>query len=114
VRFAKREARARRGAWLAEELQAFAQLGHEKRTLVLLDVRWHAKRGSASYQWCDIDFGKRTLNIESSIWNSIWDGQNRRKREGIMRGREMITDLLRWPAKRRYAKEGDWIFASNV
>jgi hypothetical protein len=26
---------------------------------------------------------------------------------------EMITDLMRWRGETRYAKEGDWIFASN-
>ena len=49
----------------AEELQRlFAQLGSRERTLVLLDVPTGMRRGEVlATQWCDIDSGKKTLNI---------------------------------------------------
>jgi integrase len=100
----------------AEELQKlFAQLGPRERTLVLLDVPTGMRRGEVlATQWCDIDFGKRTLNIRKSIWQQHLGPVKTEESEKVMPlDDEMITDLLRWRGETRYAKEGDWIFASN-
>ena len=58
----------------ADELQRlFAELGPRERTLVLLDVPTGLRRGEVlATQWCDIDFGKKTLNVRRSIGNSTW------------------------------------------
>jgi integrase len=101
---------------VAEELQKlFAQLGPRERTLVLLDVPTGMRRGEVlATQWCDIDFGKRTLNIRKSIWQQHLGPVKTEESEKVMPlDDEMITDLLRWRGETRYAKEGDWIFASN-
>ena len=101
---------------VAEELQKlFGQLGPRERTLVLLDVPTGMRRGEVlATQWCDIDFGKRTLNIRKSIWQQHLGPVKTEESEKVMPlDDEMITDLLRWRGETRYAKEGDWIFASN-
>ena len=100
----------------AGELQKlFAQLGSRERTLVLLDVPTGMRRGEVlATQWCDIDFGKRTLNIRKSIWQQHLGPVKTEESEKVMPlDDEMITDLLRWRGETRYAKDGDWIFASN-
>lgn len=100
----------------AEELQKlFAKLGSRERTLVLLDVPTGMRRGEVlATQWCDIDFGKKTLNIRRSIWQQHLGPVKTEESEKVMPlDDEMIADLLRWRRETRYAKDGDWIFASN-
>src|SRR5260370_4820243 len=100
----------------AGELQKlFAQLGSRERTLVLLAVPTGMRRGEVlATQWCDIDFDKRTLNVRKSIWQQHVGPVKTEESEKVMPlDDEMITDLLRWRRETRYAKEGDWIFASN-
>ena len=100
----------------AEELQKlFAELDPRERTLVLLDVPTGMRRGEVlATQWCDIDFGKRTLNIRKSIWQQHLGPVKTEESEKVMPlDDEMITDLLRWRGETRYAKEGDWIFTAS-
>src|SRR5260370_13879078 len=100
----------------AEEVQKlFAHLGPRERTLVLMDVPTGMRRGEVlATQWCDIDFDKRTLNIRKSIWQQHLGPVKTEESEKVMPlDDEMITDLLRSRRETRYAKEGDWIFASN-
>jgi integrase len=98
-----------------EQQRLFAQLGSRERTLVLLDVPTGMRRGEVlATQWCDIDFGKRTLNIRNSIWQQHLGPVKTEESEKVMPlDDEMITDLLRWRGETRYAKDGDWIFANN-
>lgn len=65
-------------------------------------------------QWCDIDFDKRTLNVRKSIWQQHVGPVKTEESEKVMPlDEEMIADLLRWRTETRYAKDGDWIFASD-
>ena len=100
----------------AEELQRlFAELGPRERTLVLLDVPTGMRRGEVlATQWCDIDFGKKTLNVRKSIWQQHLGPVKTEESEKIMPlDDEMITDLLRWRSETPYAGDQDWIFASE-
>lgn len=100
----------------AEELQRlFAELGPRERTLVLLDVPTGMRRGEVlATQWCDIDFGKKTLNIRRSIWQQHLGPAKTEESEKVMPlDDEMITDLLRWRSETPYAGDQDWIFASG-
>src|SRR5216683_3761084 len=99
----------------AEELQRlFAELGPRERTLVLLDVPTGMRRGEVlATQWCDIDFGKKTLNIRRSIWHQhVGPVKTEESEKTMPLGEEIITDLLRWRKETPYAQEQDWIFAS--
>ncbi len=99
----------------AEELQRlFAELGSRERTLVLLDVPTGMRRGEVlATQWCDVDFGKRTLNIRKSIWHQHLGPVKTDESERVMPlDDEMIADLLRWRSETPYARDQDWIFAS--
>jgi len=73
------------------------------------------RRGAVlATQWCDVDFGKRTLNIRKSIWQQHLGPVKTEESEKVMPlDDEMIADLLRWRGETPYAKDGDWIFASN-
>jgi integrase len=100
----------------AEELQElFAELGPRERTLVLLDVPTGMRRGEVlATQWCDIDFNKQTLNIRKSIWHQhVGPVKTEESEKTMPLGEEIITDLLRWRKETPYAKEQDWIFASD-
>ena len=99
----------------AEELQRlFAELGPRERTLVLLDVPTGMRRGEVlATQWCDIDFGKKTLNVRKSIWQQHLGPVKTEESEKVMPlDDEMIADLLRWRSETPYAGDRDWIFAS--
>lgn len=100
----------------AEELQRlFAELGPRERTLVLLDVPTGMRRGEVlATQWCDIDFGKKTLNVRKSIWQQHLGPVKTEESEKVMPlDDEMIADLLRWRSETPYAGDQDWIFASG-
>ena len=100
----------------AEELQRlFAELGPRERTLVLLDVPTGMRRGEVlATQWCDIDFGKKTLNVRKSIWQQHLGPVKTEESEKVMPlDNEMIADLLRWRSETPYAGDQDWIFASG-
>ena len=104
------------GPLTAEELQRlFAELGPRERTLVLLDVPTGMRRGEVlATQWCDIDFGKKTLNIRKSIWQQHLGPVKTDESEKVMPlDDEMIADLLRWRSETPYAGDQDWIFASG-
>ena len=91
----------------AEELQKlFAHLGPRERTLVLLDVPTGMRRGELlATQWCDINFGKRTLNIRKSIWQQHGGPVKTEESEKVkLLDDQMITELLRWAAKRAMPK----------
>jgi integrase len=99
-----------------EELQRlFAALGPRERTLVLLAVPTGMRRGEVlATQWCDIDFGKRTLNIRKSIWHQHLGPVKTEESGKVMPlDDEMIADLLRWRSATPYAGDQDWIFASE-
>ena len=100
----------------ADELQRlFAELGPRERTLVLLDVPTGMRRGEVlATQWCDIDFGKKTLNVRKSIWQQHLGPVKTEESEKVMPlDDEMIADLLRWRSETPYAGDQDWIFASG-
>jgi integrase len=100
----------------AEELQRlFAELGPRERTLVLLDVPTGMRRGEVlATQWCDIDFGKKTLNVRKSIWQQHLGPVKTEESEKVMPlDDEMIADLLRWRSETPYSGDQDWIFASG-
>ena len=100
----------------AEELQRlFAELGPRERTLVLLDVPTGMRRGEVlATQWCDIDFGKKTLIVRKSIWQQHLGPVKTEESEKVMPlDDEMIADLLRWRSETPYAGDQDWIFASG-
>jgi integrase len=73
------------------------ELGPRERTLVLLDVPTGMRRGEVlATQWCDIDFGKKTLNVRKSMWQQHLGPVKTEESEKIMPlDDEMITDLLR-------------------
>src|SRR5207253_2894001 len=86
-----------------------------ERTLVLLDVPTGMRRGEVlATQWCDIDFGKKTLNVRKSIWQQHLGPVKTEESEKVMPlDDEMIADLLRWRSETPYAGDQDWIFASG-
>lgn len=99
----------------AEELQMlFAELGQRERTLVLLDLSVGMRRGELlALQWRDVDFQKKTLNIQKSIWQQHLGPVKTEESEKVMPlDEEMIGDLERWRQQTLYAQDSDWIFAS--
>jgi integrase len=87
----------------AEELQRlFAELGPRERTLVLLAVPTGMRRGEVlATQWCDIDFGTKTLcKTESS-------------QKSVPIHPPLSKTLEQWRELCRYNKPDDWIFASK-
>jgi integrase len=99
----------------AEELQRlFAELGQRERTLVLLVLSVAMRRGeSLALQWQDVNFQKKTLNIQKSIWQQHLGPVKTEESEKVMPlDEEMIDDLERWRGQTPYAKDTDWIFAS--
>ena len=94
----------------AEELQAlFVELGLRERTLVLLDVPTGMRRGELlALRWLDVDFQKRTLNIQKSIWQQHLGPVKTEESEKTMPlDEEMIADLLRWCAETPYAQDDE-------
>jgi integrase len=99
-----------------EELQRlFSELGSREQALVLLAVPTGMRRGEVlATQWCDIDFHKKTLNVRKSIWQQHLGPVKTEESEKVMPlDDEMIAGLLRWRSETRYAKDGNWIFASE-
>ncbi len=65
-------------------------------------------------QWCDIDFGKETLNVRKSIWQQHLGPVKTEESEKVMPlDDEMIADRLRRRSETPSAGDQDWIFASG-
>jgi integrase len=83
--------------------------------ILLLDVPSGMLCGELlALQWADFNFVKKTLTIHKSIWHQHLGPVKTKESERVMPLDDaMIVDLLKWRSQTKYAKDGDWVFASS-
>jgi integrase len=87
-----------------------------ERTLALLDAGTGLRVSELlALRWQDMDFDKLELNVTRSIWHQVvGDCKTEASAKPVPLDSYMAEDLLRWRRQSSYAREEDFVFASET
>jgi integrase len=87
-----------------------------ERTLALLDAGTGLRVSELlALRWQDMDFDKLELNVTRSIWHQVvGDCKTEASAKPVPLDTYMAEDLLRWRRQSSYAREEDFVFASET